>query len=222
MNEHITIDQAHELKVLKIKNKKSFALFDNGRQNIYNCIAEAENGSSPHYADYLYYIAARNLPGNELIKEQERFSVFNKHKTDAYPAVNGSLFTSEEELRCKYNFLLTYREKIKNPKGGQDLYEFPFVDIMKNDHFIELLPVHKNSRYSPIILESVKDYIGSNDEIYFEFVSFLQKWLVFPAIIGLLTTMFNYFFEYSADDSPGDFVYSLLIMVWSIYFITSW
>ena len=85
-----------------------------------------------------------------------------------------------------------------------------------------MLPIHKNSKYSSIIFESVKDYVGSNDEIYFEFVSFMQKWLVFPAIIGLITTFFNYCFDFSADDSPGDFVYSLLIMIWSIYFITSW
>lgn len=107
-------------------------------------------------------------------------------------------------------------------KAGQDMYRFPFVDIMKHWNFEEIIPVHKNSRYHPVILDSVKDYVGSNDEIYFEFVGFLQKWLVFPAIIGLITTFFNYFMEYSADDSPGDFVYSLLIMVWSIYFITSW
>jgi len=50
----------------------------------------------------------------------------------------------------------------------------------------------------------------------------MQKWLIFPAVVGIITTLFNNVFEYSADDSPGDFVYSLLIMIWSIYFITSW
>jgi hypothetical protein len=50
----------------------------------------------------------------------------------------------------------------------------------------------------------------------------MQKWLIFPVIIGLMTTFFNIAFEYTADDSPGDFVYALFIMVWSIFFITKW
>ena len=50
----------------------------------------------------------------------------------------------------------------------------------------------------------------------------MQKWLIFPAIIGLVTFLFNYMYEFTADDCAGDFVYSLLVMVWSIYFITSW
>lgn len=50
----------------------------------------------------------------------------------------------------------------------------------------------------------------------------MQTWLIFPAIVGIATVIFNYFGEYTADDSPGDFLYGLIVMVWSIVFITKW
>lgn len=107
MDQSLTIEQAHELKLLKIKNKKSFEL---SLKEIYDRIDQAESDNSQHYADYLRFIAARFEPDNKRIAEQERYSVFNKHKVDKYPPnEKGELFSPEEELRCKYNFLLTYR-----------------------------------------------------------------------------------------------------------------
>lgn len=64
--------------------------------------------------------------------------------------------------------------------------------------------------------------MGANSQTYFEFVSFLQSWLVFPALVGLGTFIFNIVGDYSADDSPGDFIYALIVMIWSIIFITRW
>ena len=65
-------------------------------------------------------------------------------------------------------------------------------------------------------------YVGANSQTYFDFVAFMQRWLVLPATIGLLTFLFNVFFEYTADDSPGDFLYAFIIMIWSVVFITKW
>jgi hypothetical protein len=50
----------------------------------------------------------------------------------------------------------------------------------------------------------------------------MQKWLIFPMIVGLLTIGLNYFYDYDADNSPFDFIYALVIMLWSILFITRW
>lgn len=64
--------------------------------------------------------------------------------------------------------------------------------------------------------------MGPNIDCYFDFVAFLQKWLVFPMIVGLLVVGFNAYYDYTADNSPFDFIYALVIMLWSILFITRW
>lgn len=93
---------------------------------------------------------------------------------------------------------------------------------MKHAGFIELVPIHKPSKHGPIIPGSIRNYVGANSQSYFDFVSFLQTWLIFPAIVGLATVLFNIFGNYTADDSPGDFLYALVVMIWSIVFITKW
>lgn len=101
--------QATELKILKKKNKKSFnfTLKDLNKQ-IY--IAEEEKNFA--LGNYLKWIRARELPQNKEIKEQERYSAFNVEKKEKYiKNPDGSLFTPEEELRAKYNYLLNYSIK---------------------------------------------------------------------------------------------------------------
>ena len=72
------------------------------------------------------------------------------------------------------------------------------------------------------MLGNLKEYLGANSQTYFAFVAFLQKWLVFPALVGVLTTIWNYVFHYTAEDSPADFIYAFIIMIWSIIFVTQW
>jgi hypothetical protein len=55
------------------------------------------------------------MPENKKIYMQEQYSVFKTAKREkylpneqAYDTSDTSLFTSEEELRAKYNYLLTY------------------------------------------------------------------------------------------------------------------
>lgn len=93
---------------------------------------------------------------------------------------------------------------------------------MKHAGFIELVPIHKDHLYGTIIAESIKGYVGSNSQSYFDFIDFLQKWLIIPAVVGLMTIFFNVFAGYTAEDSPGDFLYALIVMIWSIIFITKW
>jgi len=65
--------------------------------------------------NYLKWIRARLKPVNKKIYMQEQYSVFNKEKMsqylpnkESYDPKDDSLFTPEEELRTKYNYLLTY------------------------------------------------------------------------------------------------------------------
>jgi hypothetical protein len=93
---------------------------------------------------------------------------------------------------------------------------------MKHAGFKLLIPVHKDSPYGNVMLGSLREYLSANSQTYFNFVAFLQRWLLFPTIIGLLTMVCNIVFEFTAEDSPADFIYALLIMVWSIVFVTKW
>jgi hypothetical protein len=163
------------------------------------------------------------LPGSENILEQERYSVFNKAKASSYiKDEDGKLFTSEEELRTKYNFLVNYSIQQKGASLHQEAKIYPLTDIMRHAGFKELVAVHKDTKYGSLIFGSIREYVGTNSQTYFDFVSFLQSWLLFPAAVGLLTVFFNIFFQFTAEDSPGDFLYALLIMVWSVVFITKW
>lgn len=105
-----------------------------------------------------------------------------------------------------------------------DTSKQPFCNIMKHCGFVKLVPIQRVSKQKTVILsnKSLKDFVGPNIDCYFSFVTFLQKWLVFPMIIGLTTTALNIHFDYSADNSPFDFIYALFIMLWSILFITRW
>lgn len=161
---------------------------------------------------------------------QEQYSVFNKSKIDRYlPNENlydpreKSLFTTEEELRTKYNYLLTFCIQDEGQTSGhQNTQIFPLSDIMHHPGFKELVPIHKDSKYGRIVVGNITEYLGANSQAYFAFLAFLQKWLIIPTIIGILTFLYNVMYEFTADDSPADFLYAFAIMIWSIIFFTQW
>lgn len=93
---------------------------------------------------------------------------------------------------------------------------------MKLPGFVELVPVQRVSKYKVLIFGSLKEYLGPNADCYFDFVAFMQGWLIFPMIVGLITVFINSIYEYTAENSPIEFLYALLVMVWSILFITKW
>jgi hypothetical protein len=68
----------------------------------------------------------------------------------------------------------------------------------------------------------MREYLGANLQSYFDFVAFMQRWLIFPTIVGIITTICNIVFKFTAEDSPADFLYAFMIMVWSIVFVTQW
>lgn len=120
---------------------------------------------------------------------------------------------------------MTYSEKIA--KGDTTLNEVdsskePFDVIMNHPGFLELVPIQRVSEVHPFTLGTVKDQVGPNIDTYFRFVHFMQKWLIFPSIIGIITALFNHYYDYFEDTSPLDFIYTLVIMIWSILFVTRW
>lgn len=169
------------------------------------------------------------MPDNRKIYMQEQYSVFNKEKLsqyfpneEIYDRANPSLFTPEEELRTKYNYLLTHCIEQEGPMANQNTQIYPFNDIMRHAGFKELVPIHKDSKYGRVVVGNIKEYLGANSQTYFAFVTFMQKWLLFPTVIGIITFLYNISFEFTAEDSPADFLYAFIIMVWSIVYFTQW
>lgn len=187
--------QAEALKILKRKSKNSFG-FD--EVSINREIYLAEEGKNEHLCNYLKWIRARLMPENRKIYMQEQYSVFNRAKLEKYlpneyryDLADTSLFTPEEELRAKYNFLLSYCIEQKGTGSLSSTQVYPLTDIMRHAGFKQLVAVHKDSKYGRIVLGNMKEYLGSNLQSYFDFVGFLQRWLIFPSVIGILTSVLN-------------------------------
>ena len=94
LDDSVVVDMAHELKILKKKNKKSYKLT---LKDLNSTIYTMGNHHPTNAYNYLCYIRARLYPKNKEIYEQEQFSAFNKNKIDQYIPINdqGELFTEE-------------------------------------------------------------------------------------------------------------------------------
>ena len=139
-----------------------------------------------------------------------------------------TLFTPDEEMRCRYIELLNFRlESTANVNMlNVKISNYPFQEMMALSQFDNLIPIHKPHQY---IVEgwdwygkSVRDYLGGNVEVYFEFIRFLQRWLVPPAIFGLITIMCNSVYNFTADNSPMDSIYALFVVLWGVFFVSQW
>lgn len=170
MSDQVVEDMAHNLKILKKKDKKSFKM---GLKEINSLIYTMGEEQTSSAYDYLCFIRSRLYPKNKEIYDQEQYSAFNKKKKEQYIlGKNGELFTEEEKLRAKYHFLLTYSEKLGDDANKQFsvVTREPFAQLMKHPGFEELIPIQKVSQHKPFIMGSLKDYMGPNIDCYFDFV----------------------------------------------------
>lgn len=140
-----------------------------------------------------------------------------------------ALFTSDEYMRCRYNELLTFRvDSLAEVNGvSVQVSSYPFQELMAVKQFDSLIPVHKPHQYEMVGLSDwyhkpVKEYLGSNVEVYFELIRWMQGWLLWPALAGILTIAYNQWHSYTADDSPMDSLYALFVVLWGVFFISKW
>ena len=103
------------------------------------------------------------MPENKKIYMQEQYSVFNCAKIDkylpneqAYDQSDNPLFTPEQQLRTKYNYLLTYCiEQERHSGTHQNTQIFPFSDVMHHAGFKELVPIHKDSKFGRVVVGNI-------------------------------------------------------------------
>lgn len=77
LSDNVMKEMAHDLKILKIKNKRSYEL---KLKEINRYIYTTDKEANPHLFNYLCFLRARMIPKNAEIYEQERYSPFNKNK----------------------------------------------------------------------------------------------------------------------------------------------
>ena len=81
MSDQVVQDMAHELKILKKKDKRSFKL---ELKDINEVIYAMSGSQATNAYKYMCYIRSRMYPSNKEICEQEKYSAFNKNKIKQY------------------------------------------------------------------------------------------------------------------------------------------
>jgi len=155
----------------------------------------------------------------------EKMSAFSFEKTNKFTKETDSkticetLFDSEEYLRIFHSFLK--RIEIKGEKKF-------FLDFLEENKLLEeIIPLHDDEanpdkRRTKKNNEDLKKYLGEQCAYYFYFLSYLQKWLVLPAIIGGIVVIFNRAFNEDVEESPFESLYSAFMVFWAACFVIFW
>eukprot|EP00347_Sterkiella_histriomuscorum_P016772 403351910 len=74
-------------------------------------------------------------------------------------------------------------------------------------------------KYEYIELSSIKNYFGEKTGFYFAWMSFYTSWILIPAILGFILTIYQIIFTV---DNIFTSLYSLLVCIWVTIFIERW
>jgi len=72
-----------------------------------------------------------------------------------------------------------------------------------------------------IDVDMVRDYYGDEIAIYFEWMNFLQKWLLLPAFCSIVVFIGNAT-VFDLTTSPLAGLFSILMSVWGTIYLVSW
>ena len=171
---------------------------------------------------YSSFVKIRKSLSKNLIN-LEKSSVFSFENRDKFTKevdfqqISENLFTSEEFLRIFYSILR--KIELKSEKS-----RFLFDFLEENHQIDDIFPFHdgEKTRNFSRKNENLKDYFGENCAYYFYFLSFMQKWLIIPAIIGTIVVIFNRAFNENVEESPFESLYSVFMVFWSFSFVVFW
>lgn len=105
------------------------------------------------------------------------------------------------------------------------------VDMIKRNivvlHDEEWLKKSKSNFFMSLIrsrikLSDIKNYFGENIQLYFAFINYFIRRLMFPLAIGALVWVVDFFQNESVITSRWESVYSAFMVVWGAYFIYTW
>jgi anoctamin-10 len=108
-------------------------------------------------------------------------------------------------------------------------------NILQEDGYIDIIsPVHtthgikddiwkdiSSFRIMPPI-ETIREYYGEEVAFYFAWMGILTKWLCFPALFGLLATVYRWYRKDSIMSDEYTPFYGLMTFLWSVLFLKWW
>lgn len=72
-----------------------------------------------------------------------------------------------------------------------------------------------------IDVQRIRDYHGDEIAIYFEWMNFLQSWLMLPALFSIIVFVGNQFF-FDLSTSPLAGLFSIFMSLWGTIYLVSW
>lgn len=70
-------------------------------------------------------------------------------------------------------------------------------------------------------VDEIRDYYGEEIAIYFEWMNFFLRWMIGPAILGLVSWILNQFF-FDPEKSPLNAFFAIFMSIWSALFAINW
>ena len=153
---------------------------------------------------------------NKLENYEEYLKIFTPSEICR---VGWSLLNSIEADLDDTGFCETFRiTKIKD-----DFESHHLMTLLKNLKLLKYArPLHKKGvEQSLKNNESIKDYFGPKVAIYFEFLLFYTKWLIVPAVCGIVN-QYKIFENSPRTQFWMDTTYCLLTMIWGALFVRFW
>lgn len=156
-------------------------------------------------------------------EKKEKFYDFNNNEPKPMEEKVKEIFEPQEILRIVFHMI----EKINlssDETGSQP--DFMIEYYAQKNVILDLVPLHswtdsvKREKMSEN--EEMKKYFGEHTSIYFFFLSYLQVWLVVPALAGLAVYLLNNFLKLSVETSPFDSLYSFFMIIWGALFVSFW
>lgn len=136
-----------------------------------------------------------------------------------------SASTSTANLPCSSSTTTNEKYHIKIPGVKFQDGEAILYKLIKLNLIESVFPIHSrvdlnelrclwvSSFLSPQPLDLIRKYFGFRIAMYFAFLGHYTKWLFFPAILGLLVTIFS--------NDLLTLIYSIAIFIWSVLYLKS-
>jgi len=154
--------------------------------------------------------------------------VFDWERRDAFcrQPVGDALFNWTERYQC----LMTIIESVA---GTGSTSESSLVQKLQDEGVIkEIMPLHQEKQrkwllkhwalrwmdltYQP--LEAIYAYFGPKVAIYFAFLGMYTRWLIFPAVLGIVLNVTNQ----GAMEPAVPPIYAMIVVVWAVVFLQFW
>ena len=171
-----------------------------------------------------------------LCQECEKY--FSRNKIER-PTCDSSVFRFIDKTRLLIMTItgiidINYLEqKIQSNNDDEDQQEklFKATMIFRNEDLINELkdPFTFSSYFLPIQtkqnnkLDNIfRNLFGEPIGYYYTWVSHYISWILFPAIIGLMTEIWLFFFDQNQINNYIYIIYISLILLWGFYYVKDW